>query len=72
MVKSRVGWVELFAKPITVVANMMGIASLNPSYALVVLRRAAWTRWRLSAGQPFAGSGCAKLQEWPNGSMMRA
>ena len=28
-----VGWVEPFAKPITVVENMMGIASLNPSYA---------------------------------------
>jgi hypothetical protein len=26
-----VGWVERFAKPITV-RNMMGIASLNPSY----------------------------------------
>jgi hypothetical protein len=30
-----VGWVEPFAKPIAVVRNMMGIASLHPSYALV-------------------------------------
>ena len=29
-----VWWVELFAKPIAVVHNMMGIASLHPSYAL--------------------------------------
>jgi hypothetical protein len=28
-----VGWVERFAKPITVVENMIGIAPLNPSYA---------------------------------------
>ena len=27
-----VGWVEPFAKPIAVVHNMMGIASLHPSY----------------------------------------
>ena len=32
--EESLGWVEPFAKPITVVANMMGIASLNPSYAL--------------------------------------
>src|SRR5439155_14703617 len=29
-----VGWVEPCAKPITAVQNMMGIASLHPSYAL--------------------------------------
>jgi hypothetical protein len=31
----RAGWVEPFAKPITIIQNMMGIASLNPSYALL-------------------------------------
>jgi hypothetical protein len=29
-----VGWVEPFAKPIIGARSMMGIASLNPSYAL--------------------------------------
>ncbi len=32
------GWVEPFAKPIAVVQNMMGIASLHPSYALLGMR----------------------------------
>jgi len=31
-----VGWVEPFPKPIAVVRNMMGIASLHPSYALII------------------------------------
>jgi hypothetical protein len=35
-----VGWVEPFAKPIAVVQYMMGIASLHPSYALDLRRRA--------------------------------
>ena len=30
---ARVGWVEPFAKPISAVCSMMGIASLHPSYA---------------------------------------
>ena len=33
-INGRAGWVEPFAKSIAVVRNMMGIASLNPSYAL--------------------------------------
>src|SRR6266576_2285986 len=33
-ISGGVGWVEPCAKPITVVQNMMGIASLHPSYAL--------------------------------------
>ena len=33
-ISGRVEWVEPFAKPITLVQNMVGIASLNPSYAL--------------------------------------
>jgi hypothetical protein len=41
-----VGWVEPFAKPIAVVGNMVGTASLHPSYALkkagLQCRRAAW------------------------------
>jgi hypothetical protein len=36
-IKQPVGWVELFAKPITVVQDMMGIAALNPSYARTTL-----------------------------------
>ena len=34
-ISGRVGWVEPLAKPITVAQNMMGIASLHPSYVLV-------------------------------------
>jgi hypothetical protein len=38
-ISGRVGWVEPLAKPIAVVQSMMGIASLNPSYALPVIAR---------------------------------
>jgi hypothetical protein len=33
--QQRVGWVELFAKPITSESDLMGIASLHPSYELI-------------------------------------
>ena len=45
---SKVGWVEPFAKPISRL-NMMGIASLNPSYPLrrlVMAVTLAFPRWR--------------------------
>jgi len=35
----RAGWVEPFAKPIILAQNMMGIASLNPSYGLAAAKR---------------------------------